>query len=632
MVLNSIKSALYLSFSFFILLTLVSVVTSWLSFNDLKDNQLDFVNSHIPSLIKSHEMAVLSGDLTVETNKLLTVKTQPALTQQWNNLSISYQSLFEVIEAYQKNSLDNTNTNIDDLLEQLDVNLKSIHDNVLQSLKIQQIIFEIKIRLDWLKADTVDELTPLINDLSFNLDQAINSARFKTNNSIAEEITQLTLLSSLLNQLNLIHGVVTQTIDTDDIDSLMTSQLYTTQLINKLQKDTIRLEESATTVALIQSINDYFSLILGDGNVYSKGQIKLELFKRSLELANNNQQVLSILNNTIKTNVKNEEQTVLNKSLHIFKQLKQSQFVLLIIFVVSVLLAIAIGWLYVKNSLVRRILQLNDNMQRIALGDMATHIKTQGNDEITNMALSLKTFSDTLVETQKELLQAGKLAALGQLSAGVAHELNQPLAAIRNYTYNSQVLIEREEYNQAIKALDQIDSLTDHMAEIISQFKQFSRKSSAEIKPILLSEAINNVLTILENTLETKGVVLTLPSDIADIKVNAEMIRLEQVLVNLLLNALDAIDNANTKNIEISCDIDRADDRVLLTIKDSGCGILDKDLKQIFEPFYSTKKSKGLGLGLSISYNIMKDFNGTLECASSSPLGTTFNMHLQLAN
>ncbi len=631
MSLKSIKSALYLIFTGFILLTLISVSTSWFSFNQLKDNQLNLVNSHLPALIKTQEMVAISSQLSTLTNKLLTAKTQSELNRQWESLQTKSQQLARLLDNYK--ALNNTQiqADINPLLNQLNTNLESIYDNILLSLEIQQVIFEAKIRLEWLKIDTVDEITPLINDLSFNLEQTLNSKLITTGSILNQHIEKLTLFSSILNQINLINGIVTQTVDSTDLGSLMTSQLYITQLIDQLRKDSTKLELSATNIAVIQSINDYFGLISGDDNIYSKSQIKLELYKRSLGLVDINQQLLSTLNEKIKQNASTEEKAALDKSLQIFKQIKQSQFILVIIFSISLFIAILIGWLYVKNSLVRRILNLNDNMQAIAQGQMDQTIATQGNDEITNMAKSLKTFRDTLRETQKELIQAGKLAALGQLSAGVAHELNQPLAAIRNYTHNSMVLIERGETAQANKTLQHIDNLTEHMAEIITQFKQFSRKPSAQIKPISLSQAIANVLTILENSIAKNGIQLTLPQNIKEIKVNAEMIRLEQVLVNVISNAIDALADSELKKIIINCDTDDTEKMLYLSISDSGCGIPKEHREQIFEPFYSTKKSKGLGLGLSISYNIMKDFNGSLECAFSGSKGSTFILSLKQA-
>jgi len=628
---NSIKSALYLAFSVFILLTLISVSTSWLSFNELKDNQLNLANSHLPALIKTQEMVVFSSQLSTLTNKLLTVKTHAELKNQWRFLQQKSAQLARLLKNYKQLNNVSTHHDLDLLINELNNNLTSIYDNILLSLEIQQVVFEAKIRLEWLKIDTVDEITPLINDLSFNIEQTLNANFVTTGSTLNQQIDKLTLYSSILNQINLINGIVTQIIDSSDLNNLMTSQLYTAQLIEQLSADSKKLTESATTVAVIQSMNDFFSLISGDDNVYAKSQIKLELFKRSLELVDINQQLLSNLNEKIKKNAKTEEKIALDKSLQIFKQIQQSQFFLLIIFSFSLFIAILIGWLYVKKSLVHRILNLNENMQDIAQGSMDKSISTQGNDEITNMAISLKTFRDTLIETQKELVQAGKLAALGQLSAGVAHELNQPLAAIRNYTHNSMVLMQRGDVESAEKTLLQVDSLTEHMAEIITQFKQFSRKPSSQIKPILLSQAISNVLTILENVVEKNAIQLTLPALIGDIKVDAELIRLEQVLVNVITNAIDALANSSVKKIVFSCDIDDINNKLYLSISDSGCGIPKEHKAQIFEPFYSTKKSKGLGLGLSISYNIMKDFGGSLECAFSGSTGSSFTLMLALA-
>lgn len=626
---RSIKTTLFLSFSVFIVLTLISVVTAWVAFNNLEKNQLNIINATIPSLVDSQQLVVLGSQLSNQTGRLLTAKTAAELTQEWEELENQSNQLQLTLDRPQLASSEFQQNQLNTLFNQLHLNLTSIHGNISHNLTIKQSLFEMKIRLEWLKNDIFDELNPLVADLYFNLQSGAKS-NHNENPYITRQINQLTLFNNLKSQINLINDIVVRTVDSQNDENVKTSELYIGQLIGQIKAIIPQLSDTSTLVTLKQSIDDLFKLIEGPDSVFLKTKIQLELLKNSQNLVTLNQQLLTQLNSKTKQQALVQQQQTLQQSQHIFKQTQQSQWSLLIIFIISVSLAVAIGWFYVKRSLVFRISHLNENMISIANGNMNTQITSEGKDEICSMANSLSRFRDTLVETQNELVQAGKLAALGQLSAGVAHELNQPLAAIRNYSHSSKVLIQRGQGDKALEAINNIDKLSETMAKIITQFKEFSRKSSHNIQAIRLNEVINNVLTLLEGELDKNAIELQLPPLIGDITVYAEMIRLEQVLVNLFSNAIHAMKTSKIKTLSLSTQVNDAKTHLLLHIKDTGSGIKEEHKEHIFEPFFSTKESKGLGLGLSISYNIMKDFKGALELNKTLRKGCEFILHIPI--
>jgi two-component system C4-dicarboxylate transport sensor histidine kinase DctB len=300
--------------------------------------------------------------------------------------------------------------------------------------------------------------------------------------------------------------------------------------------------------------------------------------------------------------------------------------------IISLIIALLVGWLYVERYLVQRIISLHNNMRLIADGHMDTSIATSGYDEISDMAKSLDTFRNTLEITQRELIQAGKLAALGELSAGVAHELNQPLAAIRNYSHNTRLFIQRDNKNAATENLQDIDSLTQRMSEIIKQFKDFSRKSSKSLQAVSISLALDNVLSLLDNQLRKNNINFCVHPYDRSLQARAELIRLEQVLVNIISNAIDAMSGKNSdKNLQIFVDKKDTEDNITIHIVDNGIGINDDNKDLIFEPFFTSKKpGSGLGLGLSISYNIVKDFGGNLSYKNNKIDGTEFIIKLKV--
>ncbi|MBK1840224.1 HAMP domain-containing protein [Azospirillum sp. YIM B02556] len=244
-----------------------------------------------------------------------------------------------------------------------------------------------------------------------------------------------------------------------------------------------------------------------------------------------------------------------------------------------------------------------------------------------------------LREAQAELVQAGKLAALGQLAAGVGHELNQPLAAIRSYAHNGRKLIELGRTEEADGNLGKIADLTARMANITNHLKRFARRPDTRLGAVELEPVIQGALSLFGNRLreEAVAVAVELPDGGPPLRVRAEEVRLEQVLVNLLSNALDAVAGVPVRRILIRAEAsgggqDGQADGVRIEVRDSDPGIAAGTVGQIFDPFFTTKPvGTGLGLGLSISYNIVRDFGGVLSVAGSGPGGTAFVLTLTRA-
>jgi len=232
--------------------------------------------------------------------------------------------------------------------------------------------------------------------------------------------------------------------------------------------------------------------------------------------------------------------------------------------------------------------------------------------------------------TQNELVQTAKLAVLGQLAAGINHELNQPLTAIRSYADNARSFLDLQRYDRVSDNLKEIAGLTERMARIIHPLKEFSRKSSGQPVPVSLQAVKDGAMSIMYGRLEQRRVRITWPSRLAQVQVLGDMLRLEQVLVNLLANAIQAMEQSREKHIEVS--LEQFDDRVRLSLRDTGPGIAAEDLPRVFEPFYTTKqRGQGLGLGLSISHRIIENLGGTLSAANHPGGGAVFTLELPLA-
>lgn len=217
--------------------------------------------------------------------------------------------------------------------------------------------------------------------------------------------------------------------------------------------------------------------------------------------------------------------------------------------------------------------------------------------------------------TQNELLQAGKLAALGQMSAAIAHEVNQPLAAIRTFMASAKIYLQRGDGKQVTRNLDLIDGLAERMAKITNHLKTFARKGEpGRPEPVQVARAIEGALFLTESQIKAERVRLTTTVE-PNLLVSGYAVQLEQVLVNLIRNALDAAAEAKQPAIEIAA---RASgDLVRISVADNGPGIAPDLIGRIFDPFVTTKPvGKGLGLGLSITYGIVQDFKGRVHAAN----------------
>ena len=235
-----------------------------------------------------------------------------------------------------------------------------------------------------------------------------------------------------------------------------------------------------------------------------------------------------------------------------------------------------------------------------------------------------------LRRTQADLVQAGKLAALGRISAALSHEINQPLAAVRNYADSAAILIERGEPERAKGNVVQILSLVDRMAAIARHLRGVARKPQSPLRPVNLAQAVAEALVVAGPRLTAAGVEVEVDLPACLSRARAGPVRLQQVLVNLLANAADAVEGQAERRVRISAR--EAGTLLCLTVCDSGPGVQPALVEQIFDPFFTTKGvGAGLGLGLSISYNIAKDFGGDLSVASGPLGGAAFTLTLDRA-
>ncbi|HHP0483875.1 TPA: sensor histidine kinase [Vibrio harveyi] len=236
----------------------------------------------------------------------------------------------------------------------------------------------------------------------------------------------------------------------------------------------------------------------------------------------------------------------------------------------------------------------------------------------------------TLRVTQDELVQAAKLAVLGQMSASISHELNNPLAAIRSFAENGKLFLHKEKYERTEDNLTRISALTDRMANISQQLRSFAKKTSGnELAQTHLLPVIASAKELMKPALKSARVTLNTKLIEQDVEVQINTIQLEQVLVNLLTNAIEATKGQENKQVHLSIEKDIKAELVWIYVDDNGTGLGEFTFSQLCEPFLTTKQN-GLGLGLSISQQILAGMNGKLSAQNREQGGARFSICLPL--
>jgi two-component system C4-dicarboxylate transport sensor histidine kinase DctB len=253
---------------------------------------------------------------------------------------------------------------------------------------------------------------------------------------------------------------------------------------------------------------------------------------------------------------------------------------------------------------------------------------SQARDRLQAEIIGHKSTEQKLQAVQQDLVQANRLAILGQVAAGVAHEINQPVATIRAYADNARTFLDRGQTAPAGENLESIAALTERIGSITEELKTFARKGRGSAEPTGLKDVIEGAVMLLRSRFAGRMDTLDIDLPPPDLQVMGNRIRLEQVLINLLQNALEAVaPKAGEGRVEVTTSTDAG--MVTVTVADNGPGIPPEIRKGLFTPF-NTSKESGLGLGLVISKDIVGDYGGRMEVASDGG-GTRFTVQLKKA-
>ncbi|OGO18002.1 MAG: hypothetical protein A2Z15_08225 [Chloroflexi bacterium RBG_16_50_11] len=264
-------------------------------------------------------------------------------------------------------------------------------------------------------------------------------------------------------------------------------------------------------------------------------------------------------------------------------------------------------------------------MGAVLLNYLEHHLEAY--EEIITLNEKLNEYIERLQKTQQQLIQAAKLSSIGQLSAAVAHELNNPLAGMLIYTRLmkeklAKNIIDKEKLQSN---LDKIESAIEYSTSIIHGLLDFARQTEPLLRPVTVARAIDKALSLTAHQIKMKTIEVVREDAPSQSLVVADFNQLVQVFLNLILNAIQAMSEGGKLTISLSQD----NDWVRVSVRDTGYGITSENMEKLFTPFFTTKEEvKGVGLGLAISYGIVERHRGKIEVQSEVGKGTTFTVVL----
>jgi len=635
---HSIRDRLFTAFGVLSLLTLITSVIGWSLHNQLGNQLKSVVEQDIPSLGSMVKLSTEAATITSLAPALMAVQDSESRKLLWQQLNQGTQAIASVLPQIHlaRSAMTDRQVSLDDQLQGVIKTLNALNQNILQQLKLKMDKEAESQGLRWAVSGFLADIDPLIDKTQkyirsrFNEDIPSSGIVIKREGerTIAQLNTDLQVLFRLKADTSLLVNLVGRAHHLPDPDSLIATAIQADELNLSIVQYIDNMSFVKGFSELRVRVDEVLYFVQRDLNMFELRRQERLQFETGEQLLTSLEIQLASFNDYISAHVTAVREASIQAVAQSNNAIAQGNRLMIATSLASVMLSVLIVWLYVAKHLVGRIRILDGSMRIIAAGNLQQSVPVKGRDEIGTMANSLRSFRDQLTEKQAELVQAGKLAALGQLSAGISHEINQPLTAISHYAHNGVRLLQQGRAHEAEANFEQISSLTKRSTSIIARLKSMARKRRDSIQTVCLNQVVDHVLTLLQSHSQTHctEIVVDMPSE--NNMVMAEQIQLEQVVLNLMSNALDAVaDNLHTKKITIECL--HSEGQIELRIADNGPGIAPELYEQVFNPFFTTKEvDQGLGLGLSISYNIIQDFGGQLAVVRHPMKGAIFSLRL----
>jgi C4-dicarboxylate-specific signal transduction histidine kinase len=650
-------------FASFLLISAILAIIAFaavLRFTTISQDMSELVEQQMPEIVQVNEVATAVTELAAQA----TILSEPRLRKDR--------------AAYQE-ALNAQLTNLTDRISRVrDPELISARDEIEQHIRLllqfsdkqfslEENLIDKASSLRWLQADFQSEISPLLLDISFNIDNAVS--RIEVSEGQEDFRAAFDLLSTESAKRDLVQEVgregsfainaMLQSANAQSAESLAQFADITLESLDRASRLLEELGDADALITLDQSLRSLRDLATSPTGIFSIAQQLIDARQNVLLELSAAQQSLSQFQKELSETGEARRATAIGLADEAIRDMQDASLQIVALTLTGLMATLFILIFYVRRRVVARLQALSHALRAIARGELDQSTKQMtGSDELGRMGNAVEVFRQSVLEreetlkrlqneikerertnkklqqTQVELVQAGKLAALGRLSAGISHELNQPIAATRYAAHNSLTRLEQgEDVKTLEKPLQKIVRLSDRMTALVKQFSHFARRSDYQIKPIELAPVVERSVEIFQSRLaELPHIQISMDMESFEVRVQGDPLLVEQILVNLISNAIDAIADADRKSgqIDISGRVDG--DYFHIDVVDNGAGIpsLEHD---IFEPFVTSKEvGKGTGLGLSISYTIAQDLGGVLYLNNNPDQGATASLGLRVAS
>ena len=613
----------------------IVLATSMVFLQDVQREYSSLANSRMPRLAMSSRIdadnarlsdvwtSILGGDLS---STQAGIEVEEVISDLTNSLTMIDE--------------DRENSDLVYVIEEIKQELNELAVSIENLNRYSEQIEASTSRLWWLNLDVQEEVRFIDDDLELSVDAALT--RFLTS---SDPFEQRELVQRIQAELSLHDGMshlgeeISRSIALMVQGGSASSELQLVQYLDlgrhafrRIEELLSPVEEEASFLTLIQTVDAIREIGYEDDGIYA---LRRKLLGEEAEFAaslSGAQRKFRLLREKLSSIGEKERTTIYRLIDASATDLGDSVKLVLLLTLLSGLIGVWVLFGYIHRRMVGPLGELSRAMLALSEGETTVRVRHQGDDEIGRLANAVRAFQKSVLDrqeaferlrvTQTQLVQTGKMASLGSLSAGIAHELNQPLAALKHRMHVLDGEFRDSGSSRVTRQLDLIAGLVSRMENTILQLRRFARRSDFASESLRLVTLIDNAITIVAGRLEAGGIELSVERECRNVRIVGDSTLVEQILVNLLSNAIDAIMEVGIHG-RIDIAVCEEADVVVLEIVDSGIGLQGLEPGQAIDPFVTTKEvGVGLGLGLSISYNIIKDMGGDLWLEKLLPKGT----------
>lgn len=696
-----IAAQIYLGIGGAVMLTLAASLVGWVSFNQMAAAQSRVIEGSVPELAAAFGVAQYSGSLVAASDSLVVAATPEDVASVNALITEDFEALTAELSLLESRGGEEARyARISSHSNTLIANVGGVESSIAERFRLAQRNAELREDLASLRSQLAEIITPAIDDQLFytatgyrELGQPAAPASVHLSE---EELIRVRYLLELQSEANIAAQLLATAGTVSEASLIEPLRERFESSAGRIERNLFALEGTPQHAELAPIFARLLELGFGTRNGFDLSAQNLQLLERQQELLVSNRDIAVLLVDEVDGLVSSAQQGADSATAASTQAIIAGRTLLLVITVVSVAGAAIIAWLYVGRVLLRRLGLLSGWMRSMAGGDLETPVAMEGRDEVADMASALEMFRISALEAQRlnlveqlaeelqekngaleqalddlnaaqdRIVVQQKLAALGELTAGVAHEIRNPLNFVKNFSESSRELLEEMketleesedgELDDEQKELlqDIFGDLSENMERILSHGDRANRIVEGML--MMGRESVNQQPTNINNLLDEHArlayhsaraqdsnfqldMQYELDPEIGEIQANPQ--DLGRVFLNMMSNACYATDERRRDLVEagsadgymptLYVSSQRSEDDIVVRIRDNGMGMPPEVVEKIFNPFFTTKPTdKGTGLGLSISSDIVRQHGGTIEVSSAPGEFTEMRITLPL--